>query len=186
MPSRWCWFCQTCRSRFWVPLSPFCCSSAVASCWPACSTTTSWHSTSDPTSGRSSGLCCCSFLLLIQDGDDRLSVSISKKSKKYLSNWGLGWDVLRWDFVDCVEDHRFFPSRYFVKPSCAEEKLPPHYPISQPTLRLVEQILTLHRWSNTNTPVLKDCDSLCLYWSLSDSVLSAVYYWISLLPWTEQ
>ncbi|KAG7244122.1 hypothetical protein INR49_004868 [Caranx melampygus] len=26
--------------------------------------------------------------------------------------------------------------RYFVKPSCAEEKLPPHYPISLPTLRL--------------------------------------------------
>ncbi|TMS02936.1 Uncharacterized protein E3U43_020916 [Larimichthys crocea] len=25
------------------------------------------------------------------------------------------------------------------------EKLPPHYPISQPTLRLVEQILSLHR-----------------------------------------
>ncbi|XP_076578538.1 uncharacterized protein C12orf56 homolog isoform X2 [Chaetodon auriga] len=35
--------------------------------------------------------------------------------------------------------------RYFVKLSCAEEKLPPHYPISQPTVRLVEQILTLHR-----------------------------------------
>ncbi|XP_031714813.1 uncharacterized protein C12orf56 homolog isoform X1 [Anarrhichthys ocellatus] len=34
--------------------------------------------------------------------------------------------------------------RYFVKLSCAEEKLPPHYPISQPTLQLVEQILTLH------------------------------------------
>uniref|UniRef100_A0A3B4WLQ3 Uncharacterized protein n=2 Tax=Seriola lalandi dorsalis TaxID=1841481 RepID=A0A3B4WLQ3_SERLL len=33
--------------------------------------------------------------------------------------------------------------RYFVKPSCAEEKLPPHYPISLPTLRLVERILTL-------------------------------------------
>ncbi|KAM7367309.1 hypothetical protein PAMP_015220 [Pampus punctatissimus] len=33
--------------------------------------------------------------------------------------------------------------RYFVKLSCAEEKLPAHYPISQPTLRLVEQILTL-------------------------------------------
>ncbi|XP_074481901.1 uncharacterized protein C12orf56 homolog [Sebastes fasciatus] len=33
--------------------------------------------------------------------------------------------------------------RYSVKLSCAEEKLPPHYPISQPTLRLVEQILTL-------------------------------------------
>nr|XP_046235350.1 uncharacterized protein C12orf56 homolog isoform X2 [Scatophagus argus] len=35
--------------------------------------------------------------------------------------------------------------RYFVNLSCAEEKLPPHYPISQPTLRLVEQILSLHR-----------------------------------------
>ncbi|XP_070847626.1 uncharacterized protein C12orf56-like isoform X4 [Chaetodon trifascialis] len=35
--------------------------------------------------------------------------------------------------------------RYFVKLSCAEQKLPPHYPISQPTVRLVEQILTLHR-----------------------------------------
>ncbi|XP_051275906.1 uncharacterized protein C12orf56 homolog [Dicentrarchus labrax] len=34
--------------------------------------------------------------------------------------------------------------RYFVKLSCAEEKLPPHYPISQPTLRLMERILTLH------------------------------------------
>ncbi|XP_029317978.1 uncharacterized protein C12orf56 homolog isoform X2 [Cottoperca gobio] len=34
--------------------------------------------------------------------------------------------------------------RYFVKLSCAEEKLPSHYPISQPTLRLVEQILTLN------------------------------------------
>ncbi|XP_040886383.1 uncharacterized protein C12orf56 homolog [Toxotes jaculatrix] len=33
--------------------------------------------------------------------------------------------------------------RYVVKPSCAEEKLPPHYPISSPTLRLVEHILTL-------------------------------------------
>lgn len=33
--------------------------------------------------------------------------------------------------------------RYFVKPSCAEEKLPPHYPISSPTLRLVDHILTL-------------------------------------------
>ncbi|CAK6978159.1 uncharacterized protein C12orf56 homolog [Scomber scombrus] len=33
--------------------------------------------------------------------------------------------------------------RYFVKLPCAEEKLPAHYPISQPTLRLVEQILTL-------------------------------------------
>lgn len=35
--------------------------------------------------------------------------------------------------------------RYFVKLSCAEEKLPPHHPISQPTLRLVGQILTLLR-----------------------------------------
>ncbi|XP_062415378.1 uncharacterized protein C12orf56 homolog isoform X3 [Pungitius pungitius] len=35
--------------------------------------------------------------------------------------------------------------RYSVKLSCAEEKLPPHYPISQPTLHLVEQILALHR-----------------------------------------
>ncbi|XP_073336520.1 uncharacterized protein C12orf56 homolog [Pagrus major] len=35
--------------------------------------------------------------------------------------------------------------RYFVKLSCAEEKLPPHYLISQPTLRLVEQIQTLLR-----------------------------------------
>ncbi|XP_054480695.1 uncharacterized protein C12orf56 homolog [Anoplopoma fimbria] len=34
--------------------------------------------------------------------------------------------------------------RYVVKLSCAEEKLPPRYPISQPTLRLVEQILTLY------------------------------------------
>ncbi|XP_044041240.1 uncharacterized protein C12orf56 homolog isoform X2 [Siniperca chuatsi] len=34
--------------------------------------------------------------------------------------------------------------RYFVKLSYAEEKLPPHYPISQPTLRLIEQILTLY------------------------------------------
>uniref|UniRef100_A0A4W6BT03 Si:ch211-258f14.2 n=1 Tax=Lates calcarifer TaxID=8187 RepID=A0A4W6BT03_LATCA len=33
--------------------------------------------------------------------------------------------------------------RYFVKPPCAEKKLPPHYPISLPTLRLVEHILTL-------------------------------------------
>ncbi|KAI3366613.1 hypothetical protein L3Q82_009294 [Scortum barcoo] len=33
--------------------------------------------------------------------------------------------------------------RYSVKVSCAEEKLPSHYPISQPTVRLVEQILTL-------------------------------------------
>ncbi|KAM6895756.1 uncharacterized protein C12orf56 homolog [Xenentodon cancila] len=33
--------------------------------------------------------------------------------------------------------------RYFVKPSCAEEKLLPHYPISQPTIRLVESIQTL-------------------------------------------
>ncbi|XP_068162715.1 uncharacterized protein C12orf56 homolog [Antennarius striatus] len=35
--------------------------------------------------------------------------------------------------------------RYSVKPSCAEEKLLPHYPISQPTLRLVELVLALHR-----------------------------------------
>ncbi|KAL6116642.1 uncharacterized protein ACO6RY_14611 [Pungitius sinensis] len=35
--------------------------------------------------------------------------------------------------------------RYSVKLSCAEEKLPPHYPISQPTLHLVEQILALHQ-----------------------------------------
>ncbi|XP_068443077.1 uncharacterized protein C12orf56 homolog [Clinocottus analis] len=33
---------------------------------------------------------------------------------------------------------------YFVKLSCAEQKLPPHYPISQPTLQLIEQILSLH------------------------------------------
>uniref|UniRef100_A0A3B5A2A0 Uncharacterized protein n=1 Tax=Stegastes partitus TaxID=144197 RepID=A0A3B5A2A0_9TELE len=33
--------------------------------------------------------------------------------------------------------------RYSVKPSCAEEKLPSQYPISRPTLRLVENILTL-------------------------------------------
>lgn len=33
--------------------------------------------------------------------------------------------------------------RYFVKLSCVEVKLPPLYPISPPTLRLVEQILTL-------------------------------------------
>ncbi|TDG96560.1 hypothetical protein EPR50_G00229870 [Perca flavescens] len=33
--------------------------------------------------------------------------------------------------------------RYSVKLSCAQEKLPPHYPISRPTLRLVQQILTL-------------------------------------------
>ncbi|XP_061570408.1 uncharacterized protein C12orf56 homolog isoform X2 [Cololabis saira] len=33
--------------------------------------------------------------------------------------------------------------RYFVKPSCAEEKLLPHYPISQPTIRLMESIQTL-------------------------------------------
>uniref|UniRef100_A0A3Q1F621 Uncharacterized protein n=1 Tax=Acanthochromis polyacanthus TaxID=80966 RepID=A0A3Q1F621_9TELE len=31
--------------------------------------------------------------------------------------------------------------RYSVKPSCVEEKLPPQYPISRPTLRLVESIL---------------------------------------------
>ncbi|KAM3587458.1 uncharacterized protein V6R79_006060 [Siganus canaliculatus] len=39
--------------------------------------------------------------------------------------------------------------RYFVTLPCAEEKLPPHYPISRPTLRLLEQILAqiraLHR-----------------------------------------
>ncbi|XP_060885377.1 uncharacterized protein C12orf56 homolog [Labrus mixtus] len=40
--------------------------------------------------------------------------------------------------------------RYSVKLSCAEEKLPLQYPISQPTLRLVEQILTLHRKPHTN------------------------------------
>ncbi|XP_040006378.1 uncharacterized protein C12orf56 homolog isoform X2 [Xiphias gladius] len=33
--------------------------------------------------------------------------------------------------------------RYFVKPSCAEEKLTSRYPISSATLRLVEHILTL-------------------------------------------
>uniref|UniRef100_UPI0037E8958F uncharacterized protein C12orf56 homolog n=1 Tax=Semicossyphus pulcher TaxID=241346 RepID=UPI0037E8958F len=35
--------------------------------------------------------------------------------------------------------------RYSVKLSGADEKLPPHYPISQPTLRLVELIRTLHK-----------------------------------------
>ncbi|XP_068573551.1 uncharacterized protein C12orf56 homolog isoform X2 [Cebidichthys violaceus] len=39
--------------------------------------------------------------------------------------------------------------RYSVQLSCAEEKLPPHYPISQPTLQLVGQILTLHLHTNT-------------------------------------
>ncbi|XP_035468159.2 uncharacterized protein C12orf56 homolog isoform X2 [Scophthalmus maximus] len=33
--------------------------------------------------------------------------------------------------------------RYFVRPSCAEEKLPLRYPISSPTVRLVERIVTL-------------------------------------------
>ncbi|KAM3858891.1 uncharacterized protein C12orf56 homolog [Diretmus argenteus] len=33
--------------------------------------------------------------------------------------------------------------RYYVKLSCAEEKLPSHYPISQPTLGLVKQLLDL-------------------------------------------
>ncbi|XP_071370977.1 uncharacterized protein C12orf56 homolog [Centroberyx affinis] len=33
--------------------------------------------------------------------------------------------------------------RYYVKLSCAEEKLPSHYPISQPALRLVKQLLAL-------------------------------------------
>ncbi|XP_032361525.1 uncharacterized protein C12orf56 homolog isoform X5 [Etheostoma spectabile] len=33
--------------------------------------------------------------------------------------------------------------RYSVKLSCAQEKLPPHYPISRPTLRLLQQIRTL-------------------------------------------
>ncbi|XP_034719160.1 uncharacterized protein C12orf56 homolog isoform X1 [Etheostoma cragini] len=33
--------------------------------------------------------------------------------------------------------------RYSVKLVCAQEKLPPHYPISRPTLRLLQQILTL-------------------------------------------
>lgn len=56
----------------------------------------------------------------------------------------------------------FFPSRYFVKPSCAEEKLPPHYPISQPTVRLVEELLNLNRWLDT---CWKDCDNVCLSWS---------------------
>lgn len=37
------------------------------------------------------------------------------------------------------------PSRYFLKPSCAEEKLPPHYPIGQPTIRLIEELLSLNR-----------------------------------------
>ncbi|XP_074554419.1 uncharacterized protein C12orf56 homolog [Halichoeres trimaculatus] len=44
--------------------------------------------------------------------------------------------------------------RYSVKLSYAREKLPPHYPISQPTLRLVEQILTLHKPLLTNTRAL--------------------------------
>lgn len=119
-PSRWCWFCQTCRSPISLQFSLFCCTSVVASCWPACSTTTSSRSTSGPTSERSSGSsfqpgqvshCCHCF----QD---------------YFA--ALGCDY-------------FFPFRYFVKPSCAGEKLPPHYPISQPTVRLVEQILRLHR-----------------------------------------
>ncbi|CAJ1054546.1 uncharacterized protein C12orf56 homolog [Xyrichtys novacula] len=41
--------------------------------------------------------------------------------------------------------------RYSVTLSCAKEKLPPHYPISQPTLRLIDQILTLHKLPHTNT-----------------------------------
>lgn len=45
----------------------------------------------------------------------------------------------------CVNRRLFLPSRYFVKPSCAEEKLPPHYPISQPTVRLVEELLNRNR-----------------------------------------
>ncbi|XP_034529357.1 uncharacterized protein C12orf56 homolog isoform X2 [Notolabrus celidotus] len=44
--------------------------------------------------------------------------------------------------------------RFSVKMSYAKEKLPPHYPISQPTLRLIEQILTLHRLSHSNTSAL--------------------------------
>uniref|UniRef100_A0A3Q3W597 Uncharacterized protein n=1 Tax=Mola mola TaxID=94237 RepID=A0A3Q3W597_MOLML len=45
--------------------------------------------------------------------------------------------------------------RYFVKLSRVEEKLPPHYPISQPTLRLVEQILSL----STNNAHIHTCTS---------------------------
>ncbi|KAA8580349.1 hypothetical protein FQN60_005884 [Etheostoma spectabile] len=36
-----------------------------------------------------------------------------------------------------------FREEYSVKLSCAQEKLPPHYPISRPTLRLLQQIRTL-------------------------------------------
>lgn len=72
-------------------------------------------------------------LLNIQDGHGCLKPS-----------WTFGWGVLR------PNRSSFPPSRYFVKLSCAEEKLPPHYPISQPTIRLVKQILDLHRWSHTN------------------------------------
>ncbi|XP_026218821.1 uncharacterized protein C12orf56 homolog isoform X2 [Anabas testudineus] len=42
-----------------------------------------------------------------------------------------------------LESHFKEEFRYFVKPSCGQEKLPPHYPISKPTLRLVEHILSL-------------------------------------------
>lgn len=117
-PSRWFWFYQTCRTPFSVQLRLFCCTSVVASCWPACSTTTSSRSTSGPTSERNSG---------------------SSFQPDQVSHCCHCLAVLGCDY--------FFPFRYFVKPSCAVEKLPPHYPISQPTVRLVEQILTLHRWS---------------------------------------
>lgn len=121
--SRWSWFCPTCRSPFWAQFSLCCYFSAVASCWPACSTTPSWDSTSDLTSGRSSGLWCCS---LKEPHELRMKLK-------------------------CWCNTSFLPCRYFVKLSCVEEKLPPHYLISQPTLRLVEQIQTLLRWSHTST-----------------------------------
>lgn len=50
----------------------------------------------------------------------------------------------------------FFPCRYFVKPSCAEEKLPPHYPISKSTVRLVEELLSLNRGLDAHRKA-RDC-----------------------------
>lgn len=78
------------------------------------------------------------------------------------------FDVKPW----CVwREGSFFPSRYFVKPSCAEKKLPPHYPISQWTVRLVEELLSLNRWLDA---CRKDCDRVCLSWCKE---------WLCLLIW---
>lgn len=138
-PSRSSSSYQTGKAPTWVLHSLSFYSSAVASCWLVCSTATSFHSTSAAASERKSGL---SFSILL----------------RCVHMW-VGEPLIYWDTI------LFCPGRYFVKLPVAEAKLPPHYPISQPTLRLIEQILMLYRWSKTqqHVPSLSGfvCFELC-------------------------